>query len=132
MVHFTALIVAAFTVLPIFAHPGHDVEAEAAEREAYRRSPDYQSLAPCAAEIKARDHKMIQRRIEQVRQIQQKRGLERRSLTDVLNKDHKSTKAVTPSSPTTDIFGSNSSCILQPETTEGPYCEYLRRQNERF
>ncbi|KAF2704600.1 aromatic compound dioxygenase [Pleomassaria siparia CBS 279.74] len=121
MVRFTALVAAALTVLTVFAHPGHSVEEEAAERAAYRRSLDYQTLAPCAAEIKARDHKMVQRRMEQVRQLQERHGLERRSLTDVLNKDHKSTKAVTPSSPAADIFGSNSSCILQPETTEGPY-----------
>ncbi|KAF2634464.1 aromatic compound dioxygenase [Massarina eburnea CBS 473.64] len=121
MVHLTSLLATALTILPILAHPGHDVAQEAAERAAYRRSPEYQDLAPCAAEIKARDSLMIERRMEQVRQLQEKHGIKSRSLTDVLNKNHQSSKQVTPSSPAADIFGSNSSCILQPETTEGPY-----------
>ncbi|KAJ4290890.1 hypothetical protein N0V90_010086 [Kalmusia sp. IMI 367209] len=121
MVYFTALVTVALAALPVLGHPGHDVEAEAAERAAYRRSPEYQTLAHCADEIKARDHKLIQRRIQQVQELQQKRGLERRSLTDVLNKNHLSTKKVTPQSSAAEIFGSNASCILQPETTEGPY-----------
>lgn len=123
MVHFTSLAVAALAAIPAFAHPGHDIAAEIRERAEFQRSPEYQGLGQCADAIKARDHIMIKRRMEQVQALQEKRGLERRSLTDVLNKDHKSTKAVTPQSSHADIFGSNSSCILQPETTEGPYCE---------
>ena len=122
MVYFTNFVFAALVAGPVFAHPGHDIAAEIAERAAYRRSPDYQGLGQCADAIKARDDLMIKRRIDQVHALQDKRGLKRRSLTDVLNKDHKSTKKVTPESSNADIFGSNNSCILQPETTEGPYC----------
>lgn len=123
MTRFTALVAAALVVVPAYAHPGHDVKAEAAERALYRNSVEYRSLASCSGEIKARDHLMVKRRMEQVSQLRQKRGLKRRDLDDVLNKDHKSTKNVTPDSSAADIFGSNASCILQPETTEGPYCE---------
>ncbi|KAL5427625.1 hypothetical protein PMIN07_009107 [Paraphaeosphaeria minitans] len=121
MLQFSTLLVAALAAIPSLAHPGHDVATEIAERAEYRSSKEYRSLSHCADAIKARDHMMVKRRIEQVQQLQEKRGLERRSLTDVLKKDHKSTKNVTPDSSAASIFGSNNSCILQPETTEGPY-----------
>lgn len=106
------------------AHPGHDVQAEAARRAAYAARPEYRSLDHCASAIKARDGPMIQRRMDEVNRLRAKRGIEKRSFVTVLATDHESDADVTPESSNEEIFGSTATCILQDETTEGPYCEY--------
>lgn len=121
----TVALVAVSLLGPALAHPGHDINAEIEERAAFLSSPEYRSLDHCAAAIKARDAKMIERRMNIVNHQRRKRGLEGiegRSYEDVLATNHKSTKLVTPDSSAADVFGSNNSCILQAETTEGPYC----------
>lgn len=104
------------------AHPGQDVRAEAARRAAYAARPEYRSLSHCASAIKARDAPLIHRRKAQVNHHRAKRGLTRRDFADVLATDHESDADVTPDSSDEDIFGSTATCILQDETTEGPYC----------
>lgn len=115
------LILAAIAGLAV-AHPGHDVEAEAARRAEYAARPEYRSLDHCAAKIKARDGARIQSRMDQVASLREKRGIQKRSYITVLATDHESDADVTPASDYTDIFGSSATCILQDETTEGPYC----------
>jgi hypothetical protein len=40
-----------------------------------------------------------------------------------IDESHKSTKPFNPSTPPSEIFAGMNSCVLQPETTEGPFCE---------
>lgn len=40
-----------------------------------------------------------------------------------MNKNHKSDKKYTPDTKPSEIFAGNKSCVLSPETTEGPFCE---------
>ncbi|KAJ4292346.1 hypothetical protein N0V90_009007 [Kalmusia sp. IMI 367209] len=47
--------------------------------------------------------------------------LRARSFEDVLNTDHHSNLTVTPETDPSELFTGNNSCILTPETTEGPY-----------
>ncbi|KAK6219309.1 exonuclease II Exo2 [Pestalotiopsis sp. IQ-011] len=105
----------------VMAHPGADVEAEIAARAAWQADPEYRSLKSCEANIKARDSKLIDARIEKFSKLREKRGMEKRSFKDVLLTSHHSNKTVTPDSTPEEIFGSDNSCILQPQTTEGPY-----------
>lgn len=107
------------------AHPGHDVQGEAARRSEYAARPEYRSLAHCASKIKARDGPRVQSRMDQVASLREKRGIQKRDYTDVLATDHESDLDVTPASDYTDIFGSTATCILQDEVTEGPYCAYF-------
>lgn len=44
-----------------------------------------------------------------------------RSFEDVLNTDHHSNLTVAPGADPSILFTSNASCILTPETTQGPY-----------
>lgn len=107
------------------AHPGHDVQAEAARRAEYAARPEYRSLDHCSAAIKARDGPMMQRRRDEVERLRAKRGIKnKRNFVTVLATDHESDADVTPDSSDEDIFGSTATCILQDETTEGPYCEF--------
>lgn len=66
---------------------------------------------------------MIARCKAEVERLRVKHNIVKRTFKEVLNTDHHSDKAVTLDSPDEVIFGNNSSCILQPETIEGPYCQ---------
>ncbi|PSN71708.1 aromatic compound dioxygenase [Corynespora cassiicola Philippines] len=123
MVHFSAATLAFATLFAgsSFAHPGHDISEEIAERAAFLSSTQYTSLDHCADKLQARSAEMIARRKAMVANLRVKRGLLKRDFEEVLNTDHHSELDVTPDSPDDVIFGANSSCILQPETTEGPY-----------
>lgn len=48
--------------------------------------------------------------------------LQARDLDDVINIDHHSNlTGITPDSSASTLFSGNNSCVLSPETTEGPY-----------
>lgn len=142
----------------VSAHPGHDIKAEALERRTYYDSVPVskRSLGQCADKLKARG--LAQRsHVRREALLAKKRGLESigktrnrtspvsvdltsdtekrathhiRDLDTVLNTTHLSND----SSINLDVneeylFGGNSSCILVPEVTQGPYYvsgEYIR------
>ncbi|KAL6703429.1 hypothetical protein ACN47E_009688 [Coniothyrium glycines] len=113
-----------------YAHPGHAVAEEAAERAAYMARAEYNSLDHCADQLQARSADMIARRSAIVQNLRAKRGIVKRDFETVLNTDHQSNASVTPNSPSEVVFAGNNSCILQEETTEGPYWVsgiYVRR-----
>jgi len=127
---FIALAASLFWASPAAAHPGHDIAEERAERAAFLASDSYTGLAHCADTLKSRQAGLISRRKAMVNHLRAKRGIVKRSFEDVLNTDHHSNASVTPESPDDAIFAGNASCILQPETTEGPYWvsgEYVRQ-----
>ncbi|KAJ5709720.1 hypothetical protein N7493_010011 [Penicillium malachiteum] len=115
------------------AHPGHDVKAEAAERSAFLKSSNLQSrsLAQCASKLKARglENRNVARRELAVKQIRRRRGLKNngrflkaRDLDTELNTSHHSNlTGVDQSTDPSILFGSESTCILGPDVTQGPY-----------
>jgi hypothetical protein len=117
-----ALAASLFFSVPATAHPGHDIAEELAERAAYLASDSYTGLDHCADTLKSRQAALISRRKAMVHHLRTKRGIVKRDFDDVLNTDHHSNASVTPDSPDDVVFAGNASCILQPETTEGPYC----------
>jgi hypothetical protein len=120
------------------AHPGHDHNQEAAERARYLQA-NPRSLHHCAAKLKSRGHKEANFRRRQMlaETLGQKRSLEAgsclkpRDLDSVLKTSHRSNDtSFDLDTPARDLFADHSSCILQPETTEGPYYvtgELIRR-----
>ncbi|KAJ4986170.1 hypothetical protein SVAN01_08323 [Stagonosporopsis vannaccii] len=127
---FVALAASVFFSGPAFAHPGHDIAEELAERAAFLASDSYTGLAHCADTLQSRQAALISRRKAMVQHLRTKRGIVKRDFEEVLNTDHQSNASVTPDSPDDVIFAGNASCILQPETTEGPYWvsgEYVRQ-----
>ncbi|EUC40310.1 hypothetical protein COCMIDRAFT_9781 [Bipolaris oryzae ATCC 44560] len=115
------------------AHPGQskaEMKREAAERNAYL-SNHKRSLAHCADQLKARgnDIAMQNRRRSLAEQAREKRlisaakpYLQARDLDTVLATDHKSNlTCITPDTDASVLFSGNNSCILSPETTQGPY-----------
>jgi hypothetical protein len=126
MIRISSVIFAASCLVgQLLAHPGHDHHKELRQRAAFLSSPQYRSLDHCVEAIKARDHVLIERRREIVEKLREQRSIEKRSFESVLATNHKSNKAVAPESSYLDVFGTNNSCVLQPETTEGPYCTPL-------
>lgn len=126
MVYFSGAFIAFVASLlstSISAHPAHDLSEEIAERAAFLSSTEYASLDHCAEQLQARSAKLIARREAMVEHLRKKRGIFKRDFETVLNTNHHSNQTITPDSSNEAIFGSNNSCILQAETTEGPYCE---------
>ncbi|KAJ5123097.1 hypothetical protein N7448_009194 [Penicillium atrosanguineum] len=117
----------------VSAHPGHDHAAEAAERAAFVKSSSLQtrSLANCASQLKARglENKNVARRQAAVKHLRRRRGInthahfnKARSLDSVLNTDHHSNLTqVDMSTDPSILFGSEATCILGPDVTQGPY-----------
>lgn len=50
------------------------------------------------------------------------RYLDARSVDSVLNTTHRSDLHVNPSTDPHVLFGSEATCILGPDVTQGPYC----------
>lgn len=110
----------------VLAHPGHSVSGEAAERAEYL-SFKPRSINSCTAKLEARGHLSgaITRRQELARYAQEKRGLtgntlRRRDFAEY-NISHAATSDLTFGEDETLFFADNSSCLLQPEVTQGPY-----------
>jgi Dioxygenase len=125
---FLLLCILAFDSLS-WAHPGDDHNHEATERAEYLRH-NARSLTHCAAKLKSRGNEAanLKRRQALAEELREKRGLESRpyfkarDLDSVLNKSHLSNQTgISRETAPQDLFSDNSSCILQPDVTEGPY-----------
>ncbi|KAM0701742.1 hypothetical protein Q7P35_010651 [Cladosporium inversicolor] len=108
-----------------FAHPGHDLAEEAAERAAFmKRSPN--TVRSCAPQLERRgaSKAALARRQAIAQKARVKRGLNsplvRRDFA-AYNVSHESTSGVTYGDDETLLFQDDSTCILQPEVTQGPY-----------
>lgn len=117
-----------------FAHPGHDPQDEVKQRAAFFEDVPHaaRDLSHCAAKLKARGvhEATIKRRAALAKELREKSGLpvdvpflKARDFGTVLNTTHLSPVNYTLETPEDTIFAGNSSCILSPEVTEGPYCK---------
>lgn len=111
---------------PTLGHPGHDVHEEAAERGAFlKRSP--KSVRSCASQLERRGHQStsISRRQQMAHEARIKRDLLDQRLTrrEIADYDfsHQSTSDITLGDDERLLFADNSTCLLQPEVTQGPY-----------
>ncbi|KAF2719005.1 extracellular dioxygenase [Polychaeton citri CBS 116435] len=120
-----SLTLLAFAVLNgAGAHPGHSAKQEAAERYAFmKRNPA--SVRSCASNLSRRGHvaqSLVRRQqfAESARAKQGLPGISRRDFAEY-NVSHASDKDFTFGDDELDFFKDNSTCILQPEVTQGPY-----------
>ncbi|KAI0430595.1 Intradiol ring-cleavage dioxygenase [Xylaria sp. FL1042] len=122
-------ILAASAVL-VSAHPGVDHNHEILQRREFISNVKRSDLSHCAAKLSARgvEQRATQRR-KALADARSKRGIIERALSDK-NKSHLSDADYTVNTPLDVIFSSNTSCLLSPEVTEGPYYvagEYIRQ-----
>ncbi|GAB7330511.1 hypothetical protein MBLNU13_g02110t1 [Cladosporium sp. NU13] len=127
--HFpSSLLALGFLAAPVaLGHPGHDIREEAAERREFlKRSPN--SVRSCIPQLERRGYQAaaLERRQQMAHEARVKRGLAdrplvRRDFKQSLETDHESTSDVTLGSDERLLFADNSTCLLQPEVTQGPY-----------
>ncbi|KAE9964255.1 hypothetical protein BLS_008512 [Venturia inaequalis] len=134
----SAVLVGALLVQNIASHPGHDHSAEIAAREAYLNQATRRSLDHCSEKLKTRGiHKRnLARRSALAKDLRKKRGLTQapylkaRDIATYAATSHHSNATYSLDTAESDIFSQNSSCILDPEVTQGPYYvsgEYIRK-----
>jgi len=134
MVSFTLAAIAAFTLLGSItqAHPGDDHHDELARRAEWLSQVGRRDLSHCAEKLKARGiHAKSHRTRSQIaHELRVKRGLSitapflrARDLSTAAGTSHLSSLTGLSVDTSGDVlFASNSTCVLNPETTEGPYC----------
>jgi hypothetical protein len=119
-------LINAILLASALAHPGHDVREEALERRDFMsRRPN--SVRSCSSSLEARGivTSAVHRRQEMARQARSKRenkaGTILRRDFAAYNFTHQSGLDVTLGSDEELLFDDDSSCVLQPEVTQGPY-----------
>lgn len=116
----------AFLVHRGLAHPGHDLSEEILERRSFKNSVRSASLAHCADTLSERgvNARSSVRRASVLDRARQLQGLTARDVDAVLSASHNETElGYTENTSISDIFSGNSSCVLTPEVTQGPYCK---------
>ncbi|KAH9212941.1 Intradiol ring-cleavage dioxygenase [Leptodontidium sp. 2 PMI_412] len=135
MLFLSAAVAASILVAAVLAHPGDDHSHEIAERAAFAKLSK-KDLSHCAKKLKdsGLEQRAITRRAATAQKIRQKRGLSTtapflRARAGPLDTDHHSSVNYSSDTDSSSLFSSNSSCILSPEVTLGPYWvggEYVR------
>lgn len=137
MVQFNALLsalaVGSSMMGAVLSHPGEPVHEVDMVRRAELMAHSRRSLQGCAAQLKARgfEQRAIERRRAKAEEIRMKRAissrpgyLKARDAADVLNTSHHSNlTGITIDSDPSLLFTGDVHCLLEPEVTEGPYCE---------
>ncbi|GAP93192.1 putative gpi anchored protein [Rosellinia necatrix] len=140
MVAFTNVVLASASLLAghVTAHPGESHSATHMKRELVARdnaaSVGARSLGSCSNSPAAQALKTrsIMRRADKVRSIREKRGLTtlarkgKRALEDLqayeaINHNMTSQVSYDMFTPLEEVFSANTSCILAPYITDGPY-----------
>ncbi|KAF3021014.1 hypothetical protein E8E14_011042 [Neopestalotiopsis sp. 37M] len=99
----------------------------------FRATQQVRDLSHCADKLKARgvEARNVARRWDTVNKARAKRNLHKKDLDSVLATSHNETAlGYTTSTDPAALFASNSSCLLTPDLTQGPYYisgEQIRR-----
>ncbi|OQD61991.1 hypothetical protein PENPOL_c014G05988 [Penicillium polonicum] len=134
MVHLASVLAIGLTALTgiVSAHPGHDVKAEAAERaDFFKSAPVHsRSLAQCSSRLQRRgqQNRNVARRHRAVKNLRRRLGLQptshllkARSDSALDTSHHSNLTGVDPSTDPDVLFGTDATCILAPDVTQGPY-----------
>lgn len=147
----TPLVAAAILASNVFAHPGQstlELRQEIADRAEFMKHSK-KDLSHCAAKMKSRglEQRAIARRTATAKNERKKRSLaasksippieitsnltsidapflKARDAASVAATEHSSAVNYTASTDEATLFSGNSSCILSPEVTQGPYCKF--------
>lgn len=124
--HFSPVLVAYMAGL-VAAHAGADAKTELLNRREFLSNVERSDLSHCSAKLKARgiEQRAAERR-QAIAQKKSKRGIVRREASDI-NKTHLSEADYSLDTPLDTIFSANTSCVLSPEETEGPYCKAFHK-----
>jgi len=140
MVNFSAILAASVALAALVdissGHPGQPAHARTPEQLAQRKlfaANSKRLLSNCANSDAARrlSERTVARRAAKLEQIRAERQRQRRLDVDtVVSTSHKSSlTGLSADTDPSELFGTNVSCILEPEVTQGPYYvsgEYIR------
>jgi len=124
--HFSPIAAVAALTSLVQAHPGHDLTEEILERRHFVNSVHRKDLSHCADKLRARgiEARSIARRSAAVEEARALKGVSKRDLEEVLSTSHdESSTGYTADTDPSKLFSGNSSCLLTPEVTQGPYCK---------
>lgn len=108
----------------VSAHPGKDHSHEAEERAAQLDMMGKRSLSHCSAQLAARG--VHARNVIRRRALLEQTLRRKRDLASVVAVDHKSNlTGITESTASSTLFTGTNQCLLAPDVTQGPYCEFL-------
>ncbi|CAD6442386.1 95c11c3a-75a2-4e76-b0d9-60b73cbb9c01 [Sclerotinia trifoliorum] len=133
-----AFALSAACLAPVIAHPGEHHDHHAIEREIFARnimaSAAKRSLDSCSGSLKHRQltARSVARRAEAARSLRAKRDIKtlpkkfRRDLAtlevyEAINHNETGVLDYSFDTPESTIFAANTSCILTPAVTDGPY-----------
>ncbi|KAI0442172.1 Intradiol ring-cleavage dioxygenase [Xylaria telfairii] len=121
-------ILATSAAVLVTAHGDHSNEV--VQRREFLANTKRSDLGHCSAKLKARgiEQRAVQRR-KAMANARSKRGIVARDVSDK-NKSHLSEELYDAETSLDVIFSANTSCLLSPEVTEGPYYvagEYIRQ-----
>ncbi|RMZ83885.1 hypothetical protein DV737_g1427, partial [Chaetothyriales sp. CBS 132003] len=105
----------------VLAHPGHNVAEEAAERAAYFKLRP-RTIGSCKNSLSARSRESanIARRHDLLKNLRAQLLVKRDFAEYNFSHEYTGGNISTDTDPTT-LFADNSSCVLQPDVTQGPY-----------
>lgn len=113
MVQFTQVVAAAVLATGVFAHPGGNTNREILRRQAHLDHPEYRDLKSCRRDLVesgwVREQHM--RREARLHELRVAAGFAKEG--DLVRRDPGEAEAE---------FGEKAACILDPESTEGPFC----------
>ena len=118
---FKIALVLPFTSSLVLAHPGHNVVEEAAERAEYLKLMP-RTIGSCKNRLSARSRESanVARRHDLFKDLRAKRHV-KRDFADYNVSHAYSGSDISVGVDETELFTDNSSCVLQPEVTQGPY-----------
>ncbi|KAJ5765803.1 hypothetical protein N7520_005362 [Penicillium odoratum] len=140
MVHLSKFfaVAAACLAAPAVAHPGEKHDPHVVKREIHARNAAAayakRSLGGCENSLHARElaKRNVARRAQKVQNLREKRGVTsksqkwRRDLAalekwEAINHNKTGILNYSPATPESVVFSANTSCILTPTITDGPY-----------
>lgn len=119
--------------LSVAAHPGVHDEYDTIKKREFLAGAR-RTISDCRENmfVHGIEDESIERRAKLARKLREdlrlphREHISKRSFATVLATSHLSNKTgLSSSSPSTDVFTGSINCVLQSETTEGPYCMLL-------
>lgn len=134
----SSLFAASALISSTFAHPGEHHDHHAIKRDISRRDNFAQrgkrAIDGCSSSVKhqALTARNVARRAQKAEELRQKRGITsrpkkfRRDLAtleefELVNHNETGIYNYDSSTPESTVYGANTSCIMTPEVTDGPY-----------
>jgi hypothetical protein len=120
MVHLTQALTTVLLATGIVAHPGGNTNREILRRQAHLNHPNRRSVQSCKRDLVESGwvREQHQRREARLHELRVAAGFA---------KEHEFVRRDV--GEVEESYGAEAACTLDPESTEGPYCEYTKKED---